>query len=1114
MIRKKTGVQISNTMRVKVCHCFIALLLPLFFSCAHEAPKLFTELNPEDTGIQFRNDLVETNELNVLSYIYFYNGGGVAAGDLNNDGLADLVFTGNQKGNKVYLNKGDLFFEDISARAGLEDQHGWSTGVVLVDINNDGWKDIYVCRSGDPHPANRKNLLYINNHDNTFTEKASSFGLDDSGYSTHATFFDYDKDGDLDMFLINHSIHYFEVDNQFTKLKHTIDKNFGSKLYQNTNGVFADVSEKAGIVSNVISFGLGVAVGDVNNDGWPDVYVSNDFKEQDYLYINNGDGTFTDELKKRMDHISLFSMGSDMEDINNDGHSDLLTLDMLPPDNMRLKMTAGAENFDKFKILHNAGFYWQYMRNMFHLNNGDGTFSEIGSLAGIANTDWSWASLFADFDNDGNKDLFVTNGYVRDYTNMDFMKFMVDYQTQLYTTGKELPLLQLIEKMPSSELNNHIFKNNGDLTFTSKVSEWGMERKNISSGASYADLDNDGDLDLIVNNVNDFASVYRNNSQALIKNNYVKIRLTGSPSNVQAIGAQVRMYSGDLKVYREHYTSRGYESSVDDIIHFGLGERAKVDSIVVVWPDGNSQTMIDPTMNSVIAIGKNDNRKQAQAKGSVPLFTSASDRVSFRHQENDFNDFKVQTLLPHFLSRFGPALAKADVNGDGREDFFAGGAKGYSGKIFIQSRAGTFQDVPSNAIVSDSESEDVDAIFFDCDRDGDQDLYVVSGGYEFASGDRRLQDRLYLNDGRGHFTKGQNLPEFLESKSCVRPIDFDKDGDLDLFVGGRLMAGRYPEAPESILLLNDGKGGMTDASANFVAGTSLGMITDAAVADLNADEWPDLIVVGEWAPIKVFINNAGQFHDQTDEYITQPSSGWWNKILANDFDKDGDLDFIVGNLGLNAQIQADEKTPAQLYHTDIDQNGSIDPIMTSFVDGVSYPVPYLDDLISQVPPIRKKMFYYRDYGKATINDLMANGSVENVPVLFVSNFRSVLLKNEGKKLQMIDLPLQAQFSPVYSILKTDANQDGWDDIILTGNLTQTRVRFGRYDANHGMLFLGNGKCEFKYVPQYESGLNVRGDVRSSLEINDLLIFGVNADSIKVFKNTRLQGQASYVSGEW
>jgi hypothetical protein len=1089
-------------MKVKYSLNVAGLCMLLMFTCSPEEKTMFSELDPEDTGINFRNDLVETDEKNVLNYIYFYNGGGVATGDLNNDGLADLFFTGNQTGNKLYINKGEFVFEDISVAAGIDNQTGWSTGVSLIDINSDGWNDIYICRSGDNEPKNRKNLLYINNQDETFTEQSGAYGLDDKGYSTQSAFFDYDKDGDLDMFLINHSIHYFPVDNEFTRLRNRTSKDFGSKLYQNNDNVFVDVSEKAGIVSNFISFGLGVAVGDVDNDGWPDIYVSNDFKEQDYLYVNQRDGTFVNELEKRMDHVSLFSMGSDMEDVNNDGLLDLLTLDMLPPDNARLKMTAGAENFDKFKILNDAGFYWQYMRNMFHINNGDGTFSEIGSLSGISNTDWSWTPLFADFDNDGNKDLFVTNGYARDYTNMDFMKYMVEYQHQLNTTGKELPFLELIAKMPSSELTNHVFKNTGKLTFESKGIEWGFTKKSISSGASYADLDNDGDLDLVVNNINDFASVYRNNSEDLVRNNYVKVRLKGPAGNRQALGAKVHLFSGNLKIYRENFLSRGYESFVEDVITFGIGKRDKIDSIVVEWAHGKIQTVRNPAINSLLTLTENGRPVKNLTETRNPLFVAVNDKISFVHEENEFNDFKVQTLLPHFLSRSGPCMAKGDVNGDGLEDFFIGGSKGYSGKIYLQGKSNRFRNFSSKELEADSNSEDVDATFFDCDNDGDQDLYVVSGGYEFTPGDEALQDRLYINDGQGNFKKNNRLPKALVSKSCVRPIDFDRDGDLDLFVAGRLVAGSYPTAPTSFLLENDGKGNMSDVSRNFSGGASPGMIADVAVADLNSDGWPDLIMAGEWTSIKVFINNSGKFTEHTEKYITQPSNGWWNKILAADFDKDGDLDFIVGNLGVNTQMKADALNPAQLYYTDIDKNGSIDPILTFFIDGVSYPSPYLDDLISQVPSLRKQFLYYKDYSVATIDSLMPDNSTENVPVLFANKFQSVLLENTGSKLEMVDLPIQAQFSPIYSILKTDANHDGWDDIILTGNLTQTRVRFGRYDANHGMLFLGDGNCGFKYVPQYESGLKLRGDIRSSIEINDHLFFGVNSDSIRMYKKSK------------
>lgn len=1075
-------------------------------SCSSDKKTMFVELDPEKTGVQFFNRLVETDERNILTYIYFHNGGGVAAGDLNNDGLTDLVFTGNENGDRIYLNRGDFVFEDITAGSGIEDHGGWSTGVLLVDINSDGWNDIYICRSANPVRAKRKNLLYINNKNGTFTEQAAAWGLDDSGYSTHAAFFDYDKDGDLDMFLLNHSLQNFAMGKELAVLKRRLSIDFGSKLYQNNNNVFTDVSEKAGIVSNVISFGLGVAIGDVNDDGWPDIYVSNDFKEQDYLYINNGDGTFSDETEKRLDHLSMFSMGSDMEDINNDGLIDLLTTDMLPPDNFRLKTTAGAENFDKYNLFHEAGFYWQYMRNMLHINNGDGTFSEVGTLAGISSTDWSWAPLFADFDNDGNKDLFVTNGSGRDYTNMDYMKFMVDYQTELYATGKEIPLLELLDRMPLVEINNYIFRNNGDLTFTSKVAEWGMEKTGISSGAAYADLDNDGDLDLIVNNVNDFATIYRNDSRSADGNNYLRIRLQGPPGNTGAFGTRVKMYAGDLQNYREHYTSRGYASSVEEYVHFGLGRRSEVDSVVVVWPDGARQVVRQPAVNSVLSLSRSDvpwvmqvAGPKEKVSGMQTLYSPVADAISFVHEENHFNDFKVQSLLPHFLSRPGPGLAKGDIDGDGLEDLYVGGAKGFAGKLFRQIRPGEFSVLPAPSIESDAGSEDVNAVFFDADSDGDLDLYVVSGGYEFAHDEKALEDRLYLNDGKGGFTKSEGLPAIPVSTACVRPLDIDGDGDLDLFVGGRLVPGRYPEAPGSFLLENDGKGNFVDASERFADGNSLGMVTDAVVADLNGDNWPDLIVVGEWSPIRVLINDAGSLKDRTETYITQPSQGWWNTIHAADFDNDGDLDFVVGNLGLNSHVRADPAKPASIYYSDIDANGSVDPILTYYIGDTSYPAYYLDDLISQVPSLRKKIFYYKDYGKTTIEDILPGNTVDGVPVLTANKFESVVLRNDAGVLTLIDLPVEAQFAPVFSVLTTDVNDDGFEDIVLTGNLTQSRVLFGRYDANHGMLFLGDGKCGFTYVPQHRSGFKLRGDVRSSVAIDELLIFGVNSDSLRVYR---------------
>jgi enediyne biosynthesis protein E4 len=1098
---------LNTILKSSTHHSFFLLVFFLAcIACTNNKKNLFTEQQSATTHITFRNDLVETEKKNVLNYMYFYNGAGVAAGDLNNDGLADLVFTGNQTSNKLYLNKGDFTFQDITQSSGIANYGGWNTGVSLADINADGWLDIYVCRSGSEESNERKNLLFINNKDNTFTERAAAYGLDDSGYSTQAAFFDYDKDDDLDVFILNHSIHRFSIDSEFSRLRHEKNSIYGSKLYQNNHGVFKDVSEEAGIISNVISFGLGVAIGDVNNDTWPDFYVSNDFKEQDYLYINKGNGTFANEIETRMDHVSLFSMGSDFEDINNDGHIDLLTLDMLPDENHRLKMTSGAENFDKLNLLHQAGFHWQYMRNMLHLNDGTGNFSEVGSLSGISNSDWSWSPLFADFDNDGHKDLFITNGFVRDYTNMDFIKFVADNQNNPAHREKFKSVLKVIEQMPSSKISNYVFKNNGDLTFTNKNSEWGIDKMSISSGSAYADLDNDGDLDMVVNNINDLASVYKNNEQELLHHHYLKIKLVGTKGNTSGIGAVIKVYADTLKLYREHYLARGYESTVDGIVNFGLGTNTKIDSVVVAWPDGNSQKIIDVKTNQLIILDyKNAAKADTQHQVELPYFQLTEDLVSYQHTENDFNDFKVQNLLPHFLSRFGPCMAKADVNADGLEDLFIGGAKGYPGTLFIQNKNGSLNSVKAEVFKNDSIYEDTDALFFDCDKDGDQDLYVVSGGYEFLPTSYGLQDRLYLNDGKGHFSHSTLLPEAIASKSCVKATDFDNDGDVDLFVGGRMISGNYPEPPTSFLFTNDGLGKMTDASNRFEGGATLGMVTDAAWADLNKDGWQDLVVVGEWMPIKVFINYRGIFKEESSIYIKQPSAGWWNKILAADFDKDGDTDFVIGNLGLNAQIKASEKEPVKIYYTDIDNNGTIDPIITSYIQGKQYPLPFLDDLISQVPILKKKFLYYKDYASAGIEDIV--GTPMNLPSLYATTFQSVVLKNNQGALEQINLPIEAQFAPIFSILSTDVNNDGFDDIILTGNLTQTRVRFGRYDANHGMLFLGDGKCGFNYVPQIKSGLTIRGDVRSSLLLNNHLIFGINSGNLVALKKVNQPSKA-------
>lgn len=1070
-------------------------------SCKNDTKTLFTSLDKNATGINFQNTFFDDGPLNVANYIYFYNGGGVAVGDINNDGLPDILFTGNMVRNRLFLNKGNFQFEDITAKSGIADKQGWCTGATMVDINNDGKLDIYICRSADARPELRKNLLFINNGDLTFSEKADEYGLGDTGFSTQAAFFDYDKDGDLDCFIINHSTQKYTAGVQDNPgLRKEYNPASASKLYRNDGGHFNDVSQQAGITSNVLTFGLGVAVADINNDGWLDIFQSNDFNEPDYLFINNRNGTFTEQLSRCMDETSLFSMGSDAADYNNDGFVDLLTLDMLAEDNKTQKMHSGAENFDKLQYLFTQGFYYQYSRNMLQKNNGNGTFSEVGQLSGISNTDWSWAALFGDYDNDGYKDLFVTNGYVKDYTDMDFLKYSVDrlVRSKHGETVDAIP--EYIKKMPTIRIPKAIFQNNGDETFTKKTKEWGLDNPYVSAGAAYADLDNDGDLDLVVNNSNDYAGIYENNSERLVKNNFLKIKLLGEEKNQWGIGSKVTVYSNGNKYYQEEMPVRGFESCVDPVLNFGIGKKPSVDSIVIIWPNDKMQTLKNVKANQTISV----NIKDASTTWVYDSTTAASNyfiqqaAFNFTHTEDQFNDFTVQPLLINYLSRQGPCMAKADVNGDRREDIFIGGAKGQPGRLFIQLANGKFTASSQPALTKDSLSEDVAAEFFDADKDGDLDLIVGSGGYEFNENDAAFQDRLYLNNGKGIFTKKENaLPPIHISKGCVKAADVDGDGDMDLFVGGRLVPGKYPTSPGSFLLLNDGKGNFTDATGIIApAFKDIGMVTDALWMDINKDGKNDLIVVGEWMPIKVFINQGKVLTDESSKYMNFPSNGWWNKIYANDFDGDGDTDLVIGNIGLNTQFHSSEKEPLQLYYNDFDGNGSIDPIFCYYIGGISYPANSRDDLADQLPMVKKKFLEYYQYADATINDVFTTDQLKDAKLLTVSEQSTLYLENDGEKgFSKKTLPIEAQYAPVYAITSLDANKDGKPDLLLAGNNSWTRIKFGRYSANHGLLLIGDGKGNFRYIPQMQSGLNVRGDVRSMLQVRTdsatSVFFGMN-----------------------
>ena len=1095
-------------------------VVSLTFLHARQIP-LFEETDPKKTGVTFSNVLTETPASNVLTYEYFFNGGGVAAGDINNDGLDDIYLVGNMVENKLYLNQGDFSFKDITETAGVAINSGWKTSANMVDINGDGLIDIYVCLSGKGDPEHRRNQLLINNGDLTFTNRAAEYGLDDPSHSTHSAFFDFDNDGDLDMYLLNHNVVVIR-EFEFASAKATRHPYAGDKLFRNdtppgeSRGVFVDVSEAAGIKGNPLGFGLGVNIADINQDGWQDIYVSNDYIEPDYVYINNGDGTFTDRLTEYMQHISYFSMGCDISDFNNDGWPDIFTLDMLPEDNKRQKLLYGPENYEHFALMVMNGFYFQNMRNMLHLNNKSGpdgvaTYSEIGQLAGISNTDWSWSPLFADFDNDGWKDLFVSNGYYRDYTNRDFLKYKGDYYFQMAREKQKADTFHLVTSMTSTPVHNYIYKNNGDLTFSDKSKDWGFTQTNFSSGAVYTDLDNDGDLDLIVNNQNQTAGLFKNRSRENNPDvNYLAISLEGSGKNTRALGAKVSLYANGGIQYFEQMTTRGFQSSVSPRIHAGLGNATRVDSIEVQWLGGTRQVLYDIAANQVLKIvqdpGLNPAKKKA-ALHTASAFTKVQTPVAYEHIEYGFNDFKRQPLLMTMLTACGPVMAVGDVNSDGLDDVFVGGTQENPGELFLQYADGQFGASGLFQTKEDLQYTDADALFFDADGDGDLDLYIVSGGYnDYNARDPALQDRLYLNSGNGSFSRSVNsLPDMLVSKSVVAAVDFDQDGDLDLFVGGRVVPGNYPVVPENFLLENDGKGHFTVVTEQKAPGLEkIGMVTDSEWADVNGDGWVDLIVIGEYMTVEVFLNKNGrQLQKATNQVVDQSLSGLWSTMAAHDFDKDGDTDFIVGNFGLNSQLKASEKEPLSLVYKDFDKNGSIDPILICYIAGQPYPFASRDELLDQMYSMRSKFTDYESYSNAQLHTIFSKSDLKDANEYKASYLQSIYLENKNGKLVAHPLPYQAQFAPVYAISLLDYNNDGNMDVVLAGNQSSIRIRMGVIDANFGQLYEGDGKGGFSYISQPQSGLSLIGDTKS-LKMVDIdgapyLLVGVNNVGIEAYK---------------
>ena len=1094
----------------------ILFVLLLVFSCNSEEKEgdcLFSLLSPSATHVDFINQLTETEQFNIIEYLYFNNGAGVAAGDINNDGLADLYFTSNQKPNKLYLNKGNLRLEDITDAAGVAGKGNWKTGVTMADVNGDGFLDIYVCQVGKYKNLQGRNQLFINQGNLTFKEEAHDYGLDFQGFSTQAAFFDYDMDGDLDMYLLNHSVHtsrsYGDV-----SLRYDQDSLAGDRLFRNDEvdgkRVFHDITRQAGIFSSQIGYGLGVNICDINNDGFPDIYVSNDFHENDYLYINNGNGTFSERLTEFFAHTSRSSMGNDVGDINNDGLLDVMVLDMLPDDEKIRKQSGGEDDFELFQLKLKYGYYYQFVRNTLQLNLGGGMFSEIGQLAGVSSTDWSWSPLFCDVDNDGWKDLFITNGIYRRANDLDYVKYLTGGNR--YFPSKDnstVPDKELYEKMPLYPNVNYLFKNNGDLTFSNMAKVWGFDTRSYSNGSTYADLDNDGDLDLIVNNINDQAYIYRNNASTQLNNCFLSVVLKGKGLNTRGIGTRVTLYSGGQKQVAEQFPTRGFLSATSDVLHFGLGQVNVIDSIVVRWPDRSEQMIKDVPVDKIITLemknaGKSV-RKNVQDNEKMKLFfPTRIPGLDYIHKEDAYVDFNRERLIPHSLSAEGPALAVGDVNGDGLEDLFVGGAKGQAAMMFIQQNDGVFRPLNVPLLRKDRYTDDVDAAFFDADKDGDIDLYIVRGGNEVPIGNPLLTDLLLINDGKGGFSRGE-LPFMSHNGSCVRPCDFDGDGDLDLFVGSRSVPGAYGWSPDQFLLENDGYGHFKDVTETRTNGLlNAGMVTDASWMDYDNDGDPDLVLAGEWMKVCIFRNDKGHFIDVTSAAGLDETSGWSNCIRVADVDGDGDLDLIGGNLGLNSLLKATAKEPVEMYLNDFDNNGSLDQVICSYQNGVNYPVASLDELASQIAGFEKKYPNYSDFGGKTAKDIFGENTLDQSILKRAVLFESCLFLNNGDgTFEISELPKVAQFSTVRDILVRDFNLDGKMDLVLVGNNYAVRPSIGRYDASYGWCLLGDTDHGYNALMPMESGLKIKGDARRILPIEVLgkhyLIAAVNDGNLQIFQ---------------
>lgn len=1091
---------------------FLILVIVLFFvsTCNQSLEESgnaegFSLVKGSYSGVTFNNEVQDQKDFNILTFRNYYNGGGVAIGDINNDGLNDLFFTANMGPNKLYLNRGDFKFEDISASAGIEGTRNWSTGVSFADVNADGRLDIYVCNSGDVDGENKENELFLNNGDLTFTESAAAYGLNDEGYSTHASFFDYDLDGDLDCFVLNNS--YTDPDRIAANAsgeRHNYGATGGDRLFENVDGKFIDVTEKAGIYSGDIDFGLGVSVADLNNDYYPDIYVSNDFWERDYLYFNNQDGTFREVLPDQMNYISANSMGADVADLNNDGFQDIFSTDMLPASNYRMKSALKIEEYYLEDLKWRNSYFFQYIQNCLHINKGDGSFREMAFFANVAATDWSWGSLIFDMDNDGLKDIFVSNGIYHDITDLDFVDFLAD-QDQIKKVVKEsgrVDFRDFVQYLPHNKQKNFAFINQGNLHFKNESAGLSLDQESFSNGSAYGDLDNDGDYDLVVNNVNMEAFIYRNNAAGQQKNGFLKFKLNGSKNNPFGIGTTIKVfYKDELKV-NQVMPARGFQSSVDPDIIFGIGQWPQVDSVKIIWPDGSLEFLRNLKPNSILevkyenATEKQQFRKKTAQSNFIENTASVFPTVP-SHKENKYLDFDHERLSPHMLSREGPRILHGDVNGDKKEDIVLLGAADQATQLYI-ANGDKFVKKAQTYFELDKAGEDVCGALFDADEDGDLDLMVGVGGNEYRRGFEYFTARMYTNDGDGNFAKELfNVPIAKGQIACIKPCDFDNDGDLDLFIGGRAIPGAYGLTPRSFLFKKEGKNKWVDITNDETG--PIGMVTDAIWTDVNDDGWPDLIVVGEWMPVTMFIN----FNGVIKKDVSLPNSrGWWNRIEAADLDQDGDTDFVLGNWGNNMKFSATPEKPLNIYVGDYDNNGRYEGILEWYFGEDEKPYPFASkmDLAAQLPPIKKTALKYSEYAQKQVADIFSPTVLAQSEQKRVETFSTSYIIKESNGYVLKPMPMAAQVSPVFGIEVADLDEDGHIDIFLGGNFYGLKPEVGRHDGFGGGYFKGNGKGDFTYISEVECGLKVNGEVKDVLYLNNQLFVARNNASVLTFKS--------------